>query len=116
MGTNSVVSRWLNGRAILKELRRLGQGSKVALVRRFNLTQNTAGQNVGSLEQQSLISTIGKDTDHRRCTLLSLRARRDFATAYDGSVVRGAGIVFTIAFGMIDVTGLRDIRRESGRF
>jgi hypothetical protein len=25
-----------------------------------------------------------------------------------------AGIVFTIAVGMIDVTGLRDIRRESG--
>lgn len=59
-------------------------------------SRKTAGQNVRSFEQQSLISTIGKDTDHRRCTLLSHHARRDFATAYDGSVVRGAIVGGTI--------------------
>lgn len=73
-GSNSTAVRHFNERRLLTVLRRLGEASKADLARHLNLTQNTVGQIVHTLEQQGLVSSMGRRMGQRGqpATLLHL--------------------------------------------
>ena len=80
-GGNSTAVRQFNERRLLTVLRRLGEASKGDLAAHLNLTQNTVGQIVHSLETQGLIGSHGRRMGKRGqpATLLHLDANGAYA-------------------------------------
>ena len=100
-GGNSIAVRHLNERRLLTVLRRLGEASKPDLSRHLNLTQNTVGQIVQSLEQQGLITSIGRRMGQRGQPATMLRL--DAAGAYSIGIKLGRRSIDAL---LIDFTGV----------
>ncbi len=99
-GGNSVAIRHFNERRLLTVLRRLGDASKPDLARQLNLTQNTVGQIVQSLEQQGLITSTGRRMGQRGQPATMLRL--DSAGAYSIGIKLGRRSIDAL---LIDFTG-----------
>ncbi len=100
-GGNSVAVRHFNERRLLTVLRRLGEASKPDLSRQLNLTQNTVGQIVQSLEQQGLITSAGRRMGQRGQPATMLRL--DAAGAYSIGIKLGRRSIDAL---LIDFTGI----------
>ena len=100
-GGNSVAVRHFNERRLLTALRRLGEASKPDLSRQLNLTQNTVGQIVQSLEQQGLITSAGRRTGQRGQPATMLRL--DAVGAYSIGIKLGRRSIDAL---LIDFTGI----------
>ena len=100
-GGNSIAVRHLNERRLLTVLRRLGEASKPDLARQLNLTQNTVGQIVQSLEQQGLITSTGRRMGQRGQPATMLRL--DAAGAYSIGIKLGRRSIDAL---LIDFTGI----------
>ncbi len=99
-GGNSTAVRHYNERRLLTVLRRLGEASKPDLARQLNLTQNTVGQIVQSLEQQGLITSTGRRMGQRGQPATMLRL--DSAGAYAIGIKLGRRSIDAL---LIDFTG-----------
>ncbi len=99
-GGNSIAVRHFNERRLLTVLRRLGEASKPDLARQLNLTQNTVGQIVQSLEQQGLITSTGRRMGQRGQPATMLRL--DSAGAYSIGIKLGRRSIDAL---LIDFTG-----------
>ncbi len=99
-GSNSTAVRQLNERRLLTVLRRLGETSRPDLARQLNLTQNTVGQIVQSLEQQGLITSTGRRMGQRGQPATMLRL--DSAGAYSVGIKLGRRSIDAL---LIDFTG-----------
>ena len=99
-GGNSTAVRHYNERRLLTVLRRLGEASRPDLARQLNLTQNTVGQIVQSLEQQGLITSTGRRMGQRGQPATMLRL--DSAGAYAIGIKLGRRSIDAL---LIDFTG-----------